>query len=290
MYRGSRSPDSGGRLSPGRSAGGGRRMARRSPSAARAAPCPRRANAARAGGARARLVGDMGHHAEQRHLGSARCGTGPGARDAGRDHLPSWQLARSPVLARDRPPPAVGRPWRRLPPPAAGDPRRRPPAAPAVPALRPALAASGALPPPSRAGQGPAPGGRTGRSGHLGPPARARAQRLPQGLPDRRRDPRRPRDHRDHRDRGPRRAVCGGLGVNPDGSIKACELITNEELGAALGGEAEALPMGGLVDGTVGRVLDQRVLPDAPDCWIVGTSATAADRTPGPPGRWRRVR
>ncbi len=62
------------------------------------------------------------------------------------------------------------------------------------------------------------------------------------------------------------------LGVNPDGSIKACELITNEELGAALGGEAEALPLGGLVDSTVGLVLDQRVLPDAPACWIVGSS------------------
>jgi hypothetical protein len=66
------------------------------------------------------------------------------------------------------------------------------------------------------------------------------------------------------------------LGINPDGSRQACELITNEELGAALGGEAEALPLGGLVDDTVGRVLDQRVLPDAPDCWVVGTSAMAA--------------
>ncbi len=66
------------------------------------------------------------------------------------------------------------------------------------------------------------------------------------------------------------------LGVNPDGSMKACELLTNEELGTALGGPAEALPMGGLVDSTVGLVLDRRVLPDAPDCWIVGSSATSA--------------
>ena len=66
------------------------------------------------------------------------------------------------------------------------------------------------------------------------------------------------------------------LGVNPDGSIKACELITNEELGAALGGEAQAAPLGGLVDSTVGLVLDRRVLPDAPACWIVGSSAASA--------------
>ena len=29
------------------------------------------------------------------------------------------------------------------------------------------------------------------------------------------------------------------------------------------------------MDDTVGLILDQRVLPDAPDCWIVGTSATS---------------
>ena len=65
------------------------------------------------------------------------------------------------------------------------------------------------------------------------------------------------------------------LGVNSDGTIKACELLTDEELGSALGGEAQALPMGSLVDNTVGRVLDRRALPDAPDCLIAGTSATS---------------
>ena len=65
------------------------------------------------------------------------------------------------------------------------------------------------------------------------------------------------------------------LGVNPDGSTKACEFITNEELGAALGGDAEALPMGDLVDSTVGQVLDRRALADAPDCWIVSSSANS---------------
>jgi hypothetical protein len=69
--------------------------------------------------------------------------------------------------------------------------------------------------------------------------------------------------------------IAGDLGVNSDGSMKACELITNDELGAALGGQAQALPMGGLVDSTVGQVLDRRALPDAPDCWIVSSSATS---------------
>ncbi len=65
------------------------------------------------------------------------------------------------------------------------------------------------------------------------------------------------------------------LGVNPDGSMQACELLTTEELSAALGGPAEALPLGGLVDSTVGLVLDQRLLSDAPECWIVGASETS---------------
>ena len=43
--------------------------------------------------------------------------------------------------------------------------------------------------------------------------------------------------------------------------MRACELLTNEDLGAALGSEAQALPMGSLVDNTVGRVLDRRALP-----------------------------
>jgi hypothetical protein len=66
------------------------------------------------------------------------------------------------------------------------------------------------------------------------------------------------------------------LGFNPDGSMQACELLTSEELSTALGAPAEALPMGGLVDNTVGLVLDRRVLPDAPDCLIVGSSATSS--------------
>ncbi len=65
------------------------------------------------------------------------------------------------------------------------------------------------------------------------------------------------------------------LGVNSDGSMKPCELLTNEELGAALGGEAQALPIGGLGDLTVGLVLDRRALPDAPDCWIASSSSSS---------------
>jgi hypothetical protein len=65
------------------------------------------------------------------------------------------------------------------------------------------------------------------------------------------------------------------IGFNPDGSTKPCELITDEELSSALDGRAEALPLGGLADSTVGVVLDRRALPDAPACWIVGDTSTS---------------
>jgi hypothetical protein len=64
--------------------------------------------------------------------------------------------------------------------------------------------------------------------------------------------------------------IAEGIGVNPDGSLKSCELVSNDELSAVLGPGAEALPVGGLLDDTIGQALDRRILKDAPGCWIVG--------------------
>jgi hypothetical protein len=41
------------------------------------------------------------------------------------------------------------------------------------------------------------------------------------------------------------------------------------------GTDAQALPMGAIANATIGLVLDQRVLKDAPDCWIAGSSSTS---------------
>ena len=69
--------------------------------------------------------------------------------------------------------------------------------------------------------------------------------------------------------------IASDLGVNPDGSVKSCELITNDELSSVFGSPAQALPMGGFVDSTIGQLLDRRVLASAPDCWIVGQDETS---------------
>ncbi len=63
------------------------------------------------------------------------------------------------------------------------------------------------------------------------------------------------------------------MGINPDGTVTECALISSSELSNALDGTAEALPLGGIVDATVGRLLDKRVLPDADDCWIAAESS-----------------
>ena len=64
------------------------------------------------------------------------------------------------------------------------------------------------------------------------------------------------------------------LGVNPDGSVAECPLISSSDVSSVLGGEARAMPLGGLVDATVGQLLDKRVIPQAEDCWITGPTVT----------------
>jgi hypothetical protein len=72
------------------------------------------------------------------------------------------------------------------------------------------------------------------------------------------------------------------LGVDPNtGEVKQCELITGAEIDEVFGGTgAEVIPLGGLIDVTVGAVLDKRVLKDANDCWILtsGTSTSVTGR------------
>lgn len=69
--------------------------------------------------------------------------------------------------------------------------------------------------------------------------------------------------------------LADDLGVNPDGTTKTCELITDGELEQVLGSGAQALPMGGIADATIGQVLDKRVIADAPDCWVSSASDSA---------------
>ena len=74
------------------------------------------------------------------------------------------------------------------------------------------------------------------------------------------------------------RQLVSDLGVNPDtGDVQECSLVCNDELDAIFGGtDAQALPMGGLVDVTIGQLLDKRVIKDANDCWIVASGTSTA--------------
>jgi hypothetical protein len=69
------------------------------------------------------------------------------------------------------------------------------------------------------------------------------------------------------------------MGIDSQGNLKTCELIAQGDVERILGSDAQATPMGGLVDNTIGRVLDQRILPNAPDCWLIsGTGSNVTGR------------
>jgi hypothetical protein len=64
------------------------------------------------------------------------------------------------------------------------------------------------------------------------------------------------------------------LGVGENGSIgDDCPFLSDAETRAVLGGEADAIELAGLYDVSIGIVIDKRVLPDAPDCWVTEGSA-----------------
>ncbi len=67
------------------------------------------------------------------------------------------------------------------------------------------------------------------------------------------------------------------LGVNSNGTLTECAIVSSADVSDALGGKAEALPLGGIVDATIGQVLDKRVIPNADDCWVAGDN-TATGR------------
>jgi hypothetical protein len=62
-------------------------------------------------------------------------------------------------------------------------------------------------------------------------------------------------------------ALVGGI-VGPDGELAECTYISDAELDAAIGRDGEALPESGLIGEIMKQMLDTRILPDAPGCWI----------------------
>jgi hypothetical protein len=62
---------------------------------------------------------------------------------------------------------------------------------------------------------------------------------------------------------------------NPDAFLGGeCELVSSAEVSDALGREVEVLSLDGFIDGTMGSILDKRLLPDATDCYFVSPGGT----------------
>ena len=55
-----------------------------------------------------------------------------------------------------------------------------------------------------------------------------------------------------------------------------CPYVSDFELSDAVGEDVTAMTLEGFADGTMGALLDKRLLPDAPDCWVVGEDGFAA--------------
>jgi hypothetical protein len=54
-----------------------------------------------------------------------------------------------------------------------------------------------------------------------------------------------------------------------------CQLVSAFEVSDALGEDVQVQELSGLMDTTMGALLDKRLLPDATDCWILGRDGTS---------------
>jgi hypothetical protein len=68
-------------------------------------------------------------------------------------------------------------------------------------------------------------------------------------------------------------SFVGGLGVDSNGNFKDCPIVSTAQLQTVLGSDAQAAPLSGLANSTIGAALDKRILPNADNCWVgAGTS------------------
>jgi hypothetical protein len=63
---------------------------------------------------------------------------------------------------------------------------------------------------------------------------------------------------------------------NPDSVLGgACPYVSSADVSDALAMDAQVFELTGLADGTMGAILDKRLLRDAPDCYIISEGGTA---------------
>jgi hypothetical protein len=68
-----------------------------------------------------------------------------------------------------------------------------------------------------------------------------------------------------------------GSGDGAAGTGSDCAFLSDADARTLFGGQADALPLTGIYQASIGLVIDMRVLPDAPDCWVTeGTEAYIA--------------
>jgi hypothetical protein len=61
----------------------------------------------------------------------------------------------------------------------------------------------------------------------------------------------------------------GGGGDGGDALLGGdCPFLSDAEAATVLGGSADAIELEGLFDASIGIIIDKRVLPDAPDCFV----------------------
>jgi hypothetical protein len=67
--------------------------------------------------------------------------------------------------------------------------------------------------------------------------------------------------------------LARNLGIDPNGGgggsgMADCSFLSDADARAVFGGNADAIELSGLAEATIGIIIDQRVLPNAPDCWV----------------------
>lgn len=77
------------------------------------------------------------------------------------------------------------------------------------------------------------------------------------------------------------RGVADNLGIDGNGGGSGigadCPFLSDADARSVFGGNADAIELSGLADASIGLIIDKRVLPNAPDCWVTdGTKAYIA--------------
>jgi len=80
-------------------------------------------------------------------------------------------------------------------------------------------------------------------------------------------------------------SFVGGLGVDSNGNLKDCQIVSSAELQTVLGPDTQAAPLSGLANSTIGATLDKRILPNADNCWVGSGTSSDSTQTNGAFGR-----